>query len=158
MERINNNAASAALKESIAILELMEHLLIGSDGRSHLASMRFGGVRRLARRITMFLNHGSIHRDESGAECCAKFLREVYEYSCLEKKENLPKNETLKKNTQQNLIHSEIYTTEDIQQWLTHHIVEATLHQALKLLATTKDTLHSNLLITKNYESGKNHQ
>ena len=152
MTRIENDAASAALKESVALLELMEHLLIGSDGRSHLAAMRFGGVRRLARRITNFLNHGSIHRDENGTECCAKFLREVYEYSCLEQK-SIRTGGVSEKNMQPNLIHDEIYTTEDIQQWITNHIVEATLHPALRLVATAKDELHSNLLISTNYES-----
>ena len=151
MARLQNDAANAALKESVSLLELMEHLLIGNDGRPHLAAMRFGGVTRLARRLTSFLNHGSIHRDERGAECCAKFLREIYLQENFHP-ENLQENRS-ECNVQQSLIDPDIYSTKDVQQWIINRIVEATLHPALKLVATKMDNVDSVVLILRNYES-----
>merc|ERR1712223_1893047 len=40
-----------------------------------------------------------------------------------------------------------------MQEWISNHIVDATLHPALKLITTARDKSHSNLLITRNYES-----
>ena len=144
------SASAVALRESISILELMENLLIGSDGRSYLAAMRFGGVTRLVRRLTFFLNHGSIHRDENGMECCAKFLRELHSQE-ISHMENIQSNES-RAIGMQTLLHPDIYNTEDIQHWITNRILEATLYPALQLVASQSDNIHSATTISKNYE------
>ena len=138
MANLEKESVSAvALRESISILELMENLLIGSDGRSYLAAMRFGGVTRLVRRLTFFLNHGSIHRDENGMECCAKFLRELHSQE-ISHLENIQSNES-RAIGMQTLLHPDIYNIEDIQ------------HFVLGLMFEHWQGRPSNFLLTTNH-------
>ena len=44
------------------ILKITESLLVVAGGRPLLQALSFGGVDKLSRRISHFLQHGSIHR------------------------------------------------------------------------------------------------
>ena len=46
------------------ILKRAESLLVVSGGRPFLQANHFGGLARLARRISHFLRHGSIHTEK----------------------------------------------------------------------------------------------